>query len=207
MLFVGRLDAEKHVDELLRAVAALPPAVGSTVHADIVGDGMCRAQLEQLSGRLGLGDRVHFRGFVSAEELVTAYREAAVFCMPGTAELQSLATMEAMSAGLPILAADAMALPHLVQPGRNGFLFQPTNVDQLAAQLEALAQDPSGRLAMGRQSLDLIAPHAETRSLDTFEHIYRNVLRRPPRTATYQQTRPQRSLPNLSVPSPAHGGI
>jgi glycosyltransferase involved in cell wall biosynthesis len=48
--------------------------------------------------------------------------------MPGTAELQSLVTMEAMAAGLPIVAADAAALSHLVKPGVNGSLFRPGDV-------------------------------------------------------------------------------
>ena len=47
-----------------------------------------------------------------------AYAAADVFAMPGVAELQSIATLEAMASGLPVVAADAMALPHLVGPAR-----------------------------------------------------------------------------------------
>ena len=59
---------------------------------------------------------------------VAAYARAAVFCMPGIAELQSLVTLEAMASGTPVIAADAMALPHLVRPGRNGWLYRPGDV-------------------------------------------------------------------------------
>ena len=91
------------------------------------------------------------------------------------AELQSIATMEAMASGLPIVAADAVALPHLVHDGENGYLFEPGNVDDLAAKLTTvLTQTPEERaahaagLARGRQG----ARHART--LDTFEALYRD---------------------------------
>ena len=51
--------------------------------------------------------------------------------MPSIAELQSIATMEAMASALPIVAANAMALPHLVHDGENGYLFEPGNIDDL----------------------------------------------------------------------------
>jgi glycosyltransferase involved in cell wall biosynthesis len=167
VLFVGRLDQEKNVDQLIRAVATVPG-----VQAEIVGDGACRERLTALAGSLGVGERVRFRGFVSDQELVLAYQRAAVFCMPGTAELQSLATMEAMAAGLPVIAADAMALPHLVKPGVNGFLYQPGDLAQLAAGIAQLSGDTAGRAAMGRASRTMIAAHAIENTLDAFEDIY-----------------------------------
>jgi glycosyltransferase involved in cell wall biosynthesis len=117
-------------------------------------------------------ERVRFRGFVTDQELVLAYQESGVFCMPGTAELQSLATMEAMAAGLPVIAADAMALPHLVKPGVNGFLYQPGDIGQLAAGIAHITGDPAGRAAMGRASRTMIATHAIDHTLDAFEDIY-----------------------------------
>ena len=54
-----------------------------------------------------------------------------VFAMPSIAELQSIATMEAMASGLPVVAANAMALPHLVHDGENGYLFEPGDIDGL----------------------------------------------------------------------------
>ena len=65
---------------------------------------------------------------------------ASVFAMPSIAELQSIATMEAMASGLPIVAANAMALPHLVHDGENGYLFEPGNVDDLAAKLQQVLE-------------------------------------------------------------------
>jgi phosphatidylinositol alpha 1,6-mannosyltransferase len=99
--------------------------------------------------------------------------------MPGVAELQSLATMEAMAAGKPVVAADAVALPHLVRPGRNGWLFPPGDVDALAARLTNVLVTPGAREAMGAASRELIAGHGLARSLDTFEGLYRTALGMP----------------------------
>ncbi len=173
VLFVGRLDEEKRVDELLRALAELPPTVPA--HAELVGNGSRRRELERLAERLGIADRVMFRGFVTEDELRASYARAAVFCMPGVAELQSLATMEAMAAGLPVVAADAMALPHLVQPGRNGWLFPPGDVAVLADRLAGLLADPGTRRRMGAASRHAVAAHDMNATLDAFEAIYREV--------------------------------
>ncbi|MEV1121444.1 glycosyltransferase [Actinosynnema sp. NPDC049800] len=179
VLFVGRLDEEKRVDELLRALALVP-----RLHAEIVGDGSCRAEWELLARDLGISDRVRFRGFVSEDELLDAYAAADVFCMPGIAELQSLATMEAMAAGKPVVVADAMALPHLCKPGRNGWLFTPGDVRGLADRLHAVTVDPAVTARMGAASGDLIAAHAIDTTLETFESLYARALGLPTPTRT-----------------------
>ncbi|WP_447003103.1 glycosyltransferase [Saccharothrix isguenensis] len=174
VLFVGRLDEEKRVDELLRALALVP-----RLHAEIVGDGSCRAEWELLARDLGIADRVRFRGFVSESELLDAYAGSDVFCMPGIAELQSLATMEAMAAGKPVVVADAMALPHLCKQGRNGWLFTPGDIRGLADRLHAVTADPAVTARMGAASGDLIAAHAIDTTLDTFESLYARALGLP----------------------------
>lgn len=172
VLFVGRLDEEKRVDELLRAVPLLP----APVRVEIVGDGSCRAALEALADRLGITDRVRFRGFVSDADLFDAYARCWVFCMPGVAELQSIATMEAMAAGKPVVAADAVALPHLVRPGRNGWLFPPGDVPGLAGALTSVITAPATLAAMGAASREIIAGHDIQASLDAFEAHYAQAL-------------------------------
>jgi glycosyltransferase involved in cell wall biosynthesis len=174
VLFVGRLDEEKRVDELLRALALVP-----RLHADIVGDGSCRAEWQLLARDLGITDRVRFRGFVGEEELLDAYAGADLFCMPGIAELQSLATMEAMAAGKPVVVADAMALPHLCKPGRNGWLFTPGDVRGLADRLHAVTVDPTVTARMGAASSEMITAHAIETTLETFEGLYARAIGLP----------------------------
>ncbi|SDM80324.1 Glycosyltransferase involved in cell wall bisynthesis [Lentzea albidocapillata subsp. violacea] len=166
-LFVGRLDEEKRVDEFLRALARVPGAFG-----EIVGDGTCKAEWELLARDLEITDRVRFHGFVSEDDLLDAYARCDLFVMPGVAELQSLATMEAMAAGKPVIAANAMALPHLVHSGRNGWLFEPGDVNQLAQRLHTLVHDAPMRARMGAASSEIISHHALGTTLERFEALY-----------------------------------
>jgi glycosyltransferase involved in cell wall biosynthesis len=181
VLFVGRLDAEKNVDQLLRALAPLPH-----VRADLVGDGTRRQELTALAAELGVADRVTFHGFVPDAELVHRYAEADVFCMPGTAELQSLATMEAMAAGLPVIAADALALPHLVHHGENGYLFEPGAITTISRWIAELAADPDQRARMSEESRTIVARHDLEDALAAFETQYRILLGVPASSAVGQ---------------------
>jgi glycosyltransferase involved in cell wall biosynthesis len=171
-LFVGRLAEEKHVDVLIDAVAKTPKDLD--IHLEIVGGGEVRPALEAQVARLGLTDRVRFLGMASDADLRRAYIMADVFCMPGTAELQSLVTLEAMSASTPVLLANAMALPHLVRDGENGYLFTPNDSDDLAAKLARVFSLPAHELAaMGKTSREMVENHGIARTLQTFEDIYR----------------------------------
>ena len=172
MLFVGRLTTEKQVDVTLRAMARLVPELD--VHFDIVGGGDQRKKLEQLIAKLGLGDRVTLHGRIDEEPLRELYSRASVFVISSVAELQSIATMEAMASGLPIIAADAVALPHLVHDGENGYLFEPGNDAELAARITDVLTAPQEEwLRMQNASLDGVRVHDITRTLDTFEALYR----------------------------------
>ncbi len=173
LVFVGRLTAEKQVEVILKAMTKLDPALNTTF--DIVGGGDQRKQLESLTAQLGLSDRVTFHGRTTDEELRALLSHASLFVIASIAELQSIATMEAMASALPIVAADAVALPHLVHDGENGHLFTPGDVDDLAAKLTAvLTASPGEYERMQKASLDGVAIHDINRTLDTFEALYRD---------------------------------
>jgi phosphatidylinositol alpha 1,6-mannosyltransferase len=174
VLFVGRLDQEKRVDELIRAFAMLPADVPARL--EIVGNGSHREDWKSLAEKVGIADRTVFHGFVSEEDLLAAYGRCDVFVMPGVAELQSLVTLESMAAGKPVIAADAMALPHLVHPEENGYLFEPGNVPELAGHLETLLRHPELRAEMGQRSKAIAGQHALSVTLDKFEEIYHDVV-------------------------------
>ena len=172
VMFAGRLAEEKHVDVLIEAVSKTPPELN--VHLEIVGGGEVRSSLEDLVRRLRMTDRVKFLGLASDEELRRAYIQADLFCMPGTAELQSLVTLEAMSASTPVVLADAMALPHLVRDGENGYLFTPNDSDDLAKKITMVLELPADqRAAMGQASRQMVEPHSIEGTLQTFEDLYR----------------------------------
>lgn len=170
--FVGRITGEKQIDKLVRAFARLDPALDAKLV--LVGHGEEEGHLRSLANQLGVGDRVTITGYVSDEELRRILTRATVFAMPSIAELQSIATLEAMASGLPIVAANAMALPHLVHDGENGFLFEPGNIDDLAGLLtDVLTMPEDSLLALKQESLRLVEAHDIERTLDTFEALYR----------------------------------
>lgn len=180
-LFLGRLDDEKRVDVLLRAVASLTEH--SNLRVELVGDGGERERLMKLSQSLGIADRVSFLGHVTDEELPGIYERATVFVMPSIAELQSIATMEAMASGRPVIGADAMALPHLVHDGDNGYLFPPNDVEALADRLKRiLTADQAELNRLSENSLHLIQAHDITRTVKIFEDLYLGVGEATPTT-------------------------
>lgn len=172
IVFVGRVVHEKQIDKLVRAMAKLDPELSARL--EIVGFGDQENELKALAKTLGVDDRIAFRGYVSEEEKKDALFRAKVFAMPSIAELQSISTMEALASALPVVAADAMALPHLVHDGQNGYLFEPGNVDDLAAKLDrVLRMSHDELLGFKRAALEEVTAHDFERTLDIFEALYR----------------------------------
>lgn len=175
VLFVGRLSSEKHSADIVEALAKTDPALG--LEADIVGGGDQEEPLKELAAELGIADRVHVLGKISDKELMDAYQRCTFFCMPSTAELQSIATLEALASRKPVVLADAVALPHLVRDGVNGFLFPPRDIEELAARFTRICELSDTDLdTMARASLDVVAKHDIEYTLDTFESIYSRVI-------------------------------
>ena len=173
IVFVGRLDDEKHIDELVDATARLDAALD--VQVDIVGAGEAREKLQAQARELGVADRIRFRGKLSDAELRATLTAATVFAMPSRAELQCIAAMEGMASALPVVAANAMALPHLVRDGVNGHLYEPGDVDGFAAGLtDVLTASPERLDAMKKASLAIVAEHSMAHTLDVFEAIYQD---------------------------------
>ncbi len=171
ILSVNRLSPEKRIDVLIDAVALLR----EKAHLVITGSGPDEAELREQVEKLHLQERVSFLGFVSDDELIGLYRLASVFAIPSEGDLQSLSTMEAMACGLPVVAADAYALPELVHHEQNGFLFQRGMSDEMASYLDLLLGSPDLRASMGAKSLEIIAPHDRLRILDQWEELYRRL--------------------------------
>ncbi|MEV0730451.1 glycosyltransferase [Polymorphospora sp. NPDC050346] len=171
--YVGRLDKEKNIDVVVRALARVRRHVDAQLM--LVGTGAERGRLAALAADLGVADALVFTGFVADADLPAAYAATDVFVNAGTAELQSLVTLEAMACGVPVVGADASALPHLVRPGDNGLLFPPGDDAALADRLLAILADPARAAAMGRRSRTLAEEHDEARTIAAFEEIYARV--------------------------------
>jgi phosphatidylinositol alpha 1,6-mannosyltransferase len=171
ILHVNRLFEEKRVDVLIDAVAKMR----SKAHVMITSTGPMEAELRAQVQRLRLEDRISFPGFIRDADLVPLYRLADIFAIPSEADLQSLATMEAMACGLPVVAANAFALPELVHHEENGFLFQPGNSEEMARYLDRLVDDAALRGQMGAKSLEIVAAHDRRQVLTQWEALYRRL--------------------------------
>lgn len=174
LLSVGRLDKEKNLDLVIRAFARVDSA--QPLQLIIAGSGTERARLEELARELGVSDRVIFTGFVPDKDLPSLYAIAQAFIMAGTAELQSIVTMEAMATGLPVIAVNAVALPELVADGENGYLFEAGGADGLAQKITSLFSDETRRQAFGAKSLEKIQDHSIDRTVQKFESLYASVI-------------------------------
>ncbi len=171
ILSVNRLSLEKRIDVLIDAAAKMT----RDAHIAIASTGPAEAGLRAKVEELNLKDKVSFLGFIHDTDLAPLYRLADAFAIPSEAELQSLTTMEAMACGLPVVAANAYALPELVHHEINGFLFQRGNSDEMAQYLDTLVRDAALRKQMGAKSLEIIARHDRTLVLDQWEALYRRL--------------------------------
>ena len=197
-LYVGRLDREKRVEILLHALTRLDRG---DLQLAVVGQGRHRTALLALAVRLGLARRVAFLGYVPGGDLPALLSSADVFAMPSDAELLSIATLEAMASGRPILAADARALPELVRPGVNGILFRPGDIESAARGIAALADHREGWARMGAASRARALPHdcRETRRryLELYGSLRRSVGGGPPSPSPDRNDPEAPKVPNL----------
>jgi len=123
IISVGRLAEEKNWTTLLQAFA-LAQKEQTDLRLVLVGDGPQAQALRQLAGELGVADRVLFPGRVSFEEIPTYLKAADLFAFASVTETQGLATLEAMAAGLPVVAVAGPGTSDIVEDGAQGFLVQ-----------------------------------------------------------------------------------
>jgi glycosyltransferase involved in cell wall biosynthesis len=137
---VGKFKPHKGFDILLRAYARLhnPP-----VDLLMAGHGRQQPELMALAQQLGIGDRVRFVGFVIGQEKINLYRSATVFVCPSRREPFANVILEALAAGLPVVAADVGGNPELVHHDKHGLLFPAEDDQALAALLRCLVDTPA----------------------------------------------------------------
>jgi len=179
MIYVGRLGAEKRIERLRPLLDRLP---GSRLA--IVGDGPCRARLEQHFQ----GTNTNFVGYLTGETLASAFASADVFVFPSPTETLGLVLLEAMAAGCPIVAANAGGIPDIVTDGVNGTLFDPDNDEALVESTRRILDDHAHReryRRSAREEAERWGWHAATAQLRTY--YQRTVEGRTPVAAAHPQ--------------------
>lgn len=148
ILGVARMYPRKRLGDLLEAAARLRDRLPA-LQIRLVGSGPERERLLRLRARLGLEETVRFLGEISRARLAEEYVNADCFCLPSVQEGFGIVFLEAMAAGLPVVACRAAAVPEVVPDGVAGLLVEPRDPQRLAAALEELLTDSGRRKEYG----------------------------------------------------------
>lgn len=170
---IGRLDAMKAHDILLRAVAQV-----AGIRVVILGEGEARSSLEQLIQDLGLGDRVQLPGWVeNPQAFLTKFD---VVALPSRSEGFPLAMVEAMLAGRPVIATQVGSMPEAIIEGETGLLVEKNDIAGLANALSYLRDRPEERLRFGQQAREKAVTHyTVTAMTQQYESLWEKVLTMP----------------------------
>ena len=163
ILFVGRLEPLKGLDNLFLAVASLENS--SSIRLNVVGGDEKSAEktrLQALASRMKLNGSIRFIGQVSQEELPVHYNAADVCVLPSHYESFGLAALEAAACGRPVIASDVGGIPTIVLDGKTGYLVPSRRSDLMAERLCTLLKDDVLRANLGAAA----RIHAETLSWD-----------------------------------------
>ncbi len=141
LLYVGRISPEKRLHDLKAVLKQVPGT-----RLALVGDGPARPELEALFAGLP----VKFTGYLQGESLAQAYASADLFVFPSALESFGLVVVEAMAAGLPVVASRVGGVMDVIEEGRSGYSFAPGDVAGLVEGVRRVVHDPDCRAQMGQ---------------------------------------------------------
>jgi glycosyltransferase involved in cell wall biosynthesis len=163
-LVVGRLIPSKGLSAVIEAAALLVQRGLESFSIVIVGSG---AQAEELRGRIashGLEKNFHEVGQVAYEDMGAYFRAADVFVFPTLEDVWGVVLLEAMAFGKAVLCSKFAGASEIVQPGVNGFIFDPGNPLELADYMTLFIRDPSLIVGLGARARETIVPYTPARA-------------------------------------------
>jgi len=140
IISIGRLAPEKNWETLVRAAAQVH-AQHPDMRLVLIGDGTDKQTLELLAAELGIAERVTFAGQLPFDEIPAYLKAADLFSFASVTETQGLVTIEAMAAGLPVVAVDGSGTHDIVDDGKEGLLVE-NDPSALASAINQLLSDP-----------------------------------------------------------------
>jgi glycosyltransferase involved in cell wall biosynthesis len=149
VLTAARLDPQKGHPALLEAATRVPEAIFV-----LAGEGPRRERLEELAGELGIADRVRFLG--RREDVPRLLAACDVFALPSLYEGSSLAVLEAMASGTPVVGSAVGGTDELIEDGRTGLLVPPGDPGALAAALRRLLANPELRTELAARARERV---------------------------------------------------
>ena len=176
-LFAGRLNRQKGLDHLIRALAKM------SQHAllDVVGEGPQEAEFRALATELGVSDRIAWMGQLKQQDLVRLYQCATALIVPSTDEGLGLVAAEALLCETPVIAFRSGGLTDVIQDDRTGILVTPGDPMDLAKALDRVLDNPTEAADLGKAgriyALSAFAPESAARQ---YADIYKQVLAERP---------------------------
>lgn len=169
LLFLGRLERGKGIYELLEAIAKLSPSFPK-IRLLAGSDGNIKDVADH-ARKLGIQDRIELLGWVQGSQKEELLARATLFVLPSYNEGLPMGVLEAMAAGLPVVATAVGGIPDAVEDGVEGLLVSPGNVDALCAAIEKLLLSSQLRQQMGeaavRKVRDQFAANRVVPKIDT----------------------------------------
>lgn len=176
-IYLGRVNAEKRLDMLLKSFA-LSGKDCPDLNLVIAGTGNRMEELKHLSRSLGIESKTHFLGRVTDDEKRSLYQHAEFFAITSPAELQSIVTLEAEACGLPVVAVDIVALRELCHDGKNSFLVALDDVAACANAIVVLHNKKAMRKKFGDYSRQLIVSHhSQANTLKRYTEFYESAIK------------------------------
>jgi glycosyltransferase involved in cell wall biosynthesis len=177
LLYVGNLSKNKGVDLLLRAmpevIAAHPAA-----HLMIIGRGPQLGNLQALANRLGISDRVIFKGEVLSDEAITGeYRSAKVLVLPSSSEFFGLVIAEALSMGIPVISTNTIGARSIIKPMENGLIVESRSHELLAEAIDWFLSNPQMASEMGSKGPATVKHLVIGQVGPRYEHLLRSMCR------------------------------
>lgn len=175
VLFLGRLDANKSPDVLLRASRDVLSCFPDT---KIVfgGDGEVEKN-KQLAAELDIADRCEFLGWVTGDEREALFERAAVYCLPSKNEGMPMSVLEAMARGIPTIATSVGGIPQVIRDGVNGYLMPVDDESKLSGLLCTLMGSEDLRLSIGRAGRSTISGRFNVkRNVDAIVQLYKELV-------------------------------
>jgi glycosyltransferase involved in cell wall biosynthesis len=175
ILFVGHVNPVKGVDLLIRAAETWVKTGDFDFHLKIVGDGPARSTARYIRDckAAGLTDRVVFAGI--REDVPRLLAEADIFVQPSRMEGLPTALLEAMTAGVPVVAAAAGGIPDIVVHEKNGLLVPPGDASALAAAVRRLAADPDLRRRLRQEGVETVSAFRWSAVGAAYLDVYRTI--------------------------------
>jgi glycosyltransferase involved in cell wall biosynthesis len=176
LLYGGYLMPTKRVDLLLKAVKELGHQLGNACCLLIVGIGPTKEQLQNWAQRHDLFKQVLFAGEVPPSQLSGYYQLADVIVQPSVSDSFSMVCLEGMAFGKPFICTNRAGIAEYVRNGREAFIVEPDNLDQLVDRLRLLLTDDQRRLTMGQRAKETARAFTWEKKILHTVRLYRRLL-------------------------------